>query len=213
MSKQKLIDVIQWILIIGLSIVLLIGFIRQNKAFTKNAEYEKNNTYVKIYESQNISKLKKENKALYDSIKKLKNVESAIEIRYKYRYKTDTVYLSKSVKQSALKDSVYDFRSDNDTVSYELKVKAKDVDWYSMNFAINDKFTIINRNDNDQNETTVIHSPNVSIEGTTMYHSKDKYNKWYNRFSVGPQIGVGVNTQGQINPYIGFGVTYNLLRK
>ena len=83
MSKQKLIDVIQWILIIGLSIVLLIGFIRQNEAFTKNAEYEKNNTYVKIYESQNISKLKKENKALYDSIKKLKNVESAIEIRYK----------------------------------------------------------------------------------------------------------------------------------
>lgn len=82
-----------------------------------------------------------------------------------------------------------------------------------MNFAINDKFTIINRNDNDQNETTVIHSPNVSIEGTTMYHSKDKYNKWYNRFSVGPQIGVGVNTQGQINHYIGFGVTYNLLRK
>ena len=63
MSKQKLIDVIQWILIIGLSIVLLIGFIRQNEAFTKNAEYEKNNTYVKIYESQNISKLKKENKA------------------------------------------------------------------------------------------------------------------------------------------------------
>ena len=75
MSKQKLIDVIQWILIIGLSIVLLIGFIRQNEAFTKNAEYEKNNTYVKIYESQNISKLKKENKALYDSIKKLKNVD------------------------------------------------------------------------------------------------------------------------------------------
>ena len=74
MSKQKLIDVIQWILIIGLSIVLLIGFIRQNEAFTKNADYEKNNTYVKIYESQNISKLKKENKALYDSIKKLKNV-------------------------------------------------------------------------------------------------------------------------------------------
>ena len=106
MSKQKLIDVIQWILIIGLSIVLLIGFIRQNEAFIKNADYEKNNTYVKIYESQNISKLKKENKALYDSIKKLKNVESAIEIRYKYRYKTDTVYLSKSVKQSALKDSV-----------------------------------------------------------------------------------------------------------
>lgn len=72
MSKQKLIDVIQWILIIGLSIVLLIGFIRQNEAFIKNADYEKNNTYVKIYESQNISKLKKENKALYDSIKKIK---------------------------------------------------------------------------------------------------------------------------------------------
>lgn len=213
MSKQKLIDVIQWVLIVGLSITLLIGFLRQNEALTKNAEYEKNNTYVKIYESQSISKLKKENKALYDSIKSLKNVESAVEIRYKYRYKTNTVYVPKDNNAEILKDSVYDFTVDNDTVSYELKVKAKEIVWYSMDFTINDKFTLINRNDGNQNETSIIHNPNVSIEGTTMYHSKDKSNKWYNRFSIGPQIGVGVNTQGQINPYIGFGVTYNLLRK
>ena len=213
MSKQKLIDVIQWILIVGLSIILLIGFLRQNEALTKNAEYEKNNTYVKIYESQNISKLKKENKALYDSIKSLKNVESAIEIRYRYRYKTDTVFVAKSSSQTISRDSLYEFTSDNDTVNYELKVKARDIDWYTMNFTINDKFTIINRNDDNQNETSVIHNPNVTIDGMTTYHKKDNSNKWYNRFAVGPQIGIGVNTQGQTGAYVGIGVTYNLLKK
>lgn len=213
MSKQKIIDMVQWILIVGLSIMLIFGFMRQNKNLVKNAEYDKNNTYVKIYESQNISKLKKENKALYDSIKLLQNVESAVEIRYKYRYKTDTVFVHKKSNISELKDSLYRFASDNDTVNYELNVKAKDIEWYTMNFTINDKFTIINRNDGNQNETSVIHNPNVTIDGTTMYHTKDNTNRWYNRFAVGPQIGVGINSKGQTGVYVGIGVSFNLLKK
>lgn len=215
MSKQKLIDVVQWILIAVLAIALAIGFVRQNKVLTKNAEFDKNNTYTKIYESQNISKLKKENKALYDSIKSLKNVESAVEIKYKYRYRTNTVYVPKrdTTENTVFRDSIYKFASDNDTVSYELDVKAKDIEWYSMNFSINDKFTIINRNDGNQNETNIIHNPNVTVEGTTTYHRKDKSNVWYNRFALGPQIGFGVNNNGQTGAYVGIGLTFNLLKK
>lgn len=212
-SKQNIIDVIQWVLIVGLSAVLLYGYLHTNSNLVNNEEYSKDNTYVRIYESQKIEKLKNENKQLYDSIKTLKNVESAIEVRYKYKYKTDTVFVEKSLANVQPKDSIYDFHSDNDTVNYELKVKANDLQWYTMNFTINDKFTIVNQNENNLNKATINHSDNVTIDGTTVYHKQDNTNKWYNRFAVGPTIGVGVNQKGQFGTYLGVGVTFNLLKK
>lgn len=212
-SKQNIIDVIQWVLIVGLSAVLLYGYLHTNSNLVNNEEYSKDNTYTRIYESQKIEKLKNENKQLYDSIKTLNNVESAIEVRYKYKYKTDTVFVEKSLANVQPKDSIYDFHSDNDTVNYELKVKANDLQWYTMNFTINDKFTIVNQNENNLNKTTINHSDNVTIDGTTVYHKQDNSNKWYNRFAVGPTIGVGVNQKGQFGTYLGVGVTFNLLKK
>ena len=212
-SKQNIIDVIQWVLIIGLSAVLLYGYLHTNSNLVNNEEYSKDNTYVRIYESQKIEKLKKENEQLYDSIKTLKNVESAIEVRYKYKYKTDTVFVEKSLANVQPKDSIYNFHSDNDTVNYNLKVKANDLQWYTMDFSINDKFTIVNQNENNQNKTAINHSDNMTIEGTTVYHKQDNTNKWYNRFAVGPTIGVGINQKGQIGTYLGVGVTFNLLKK
>lgn len=212
-SKQNIIDVIQWVLIIGLSAVLLYGYLHTNSNLVNNEEYSKDNTYVRIYESQKIEKLKKENEQLYDSIKTLKNVESAIEVRYKYKYKTDTVFVEKSLANVQPKDSIYNFHSDNDTVNYDIKVKANDLQWYTMDFSINDKFTIVNQNENNQNKTTINHSDNMTIEGTTVYHKQDNTNKWYNRFAVGPTIGVGINQKGQIGTYLGVGVTFNLLKK
>lgn len=212
-SKQNIIDVIQWVLIIGLSAVLLYCYLHTNSNLVNNEEYSKDNTYVRIYESQKIEKLKKENEQLYDSIKTLKNVESAIEVRYKYKYKTDTVFVEKSLANVQPKDSIYNFHSDNDTVNYDLKVKANDLQWYTMDFSINDKFTIVNQNENNQNKTTINHSDNMTIEGTTVYHKQDNTNKWYNRFAVGPTIGVGINQKGQIGTYLGVGVTFNLLKK
>lgn len=212
-SKQNIIDVIQWVLIVGLSAVLLYGYLHTNSNLVNNEEYSKDNTYTRIYESQKIEKLKNENKQLYDSIKTLNNVEIAIEVRYKYKYKTDTVFVEKSLANVQPKDSIYDFHSDNDTVNYELKVKANDLQWYTMNFTINDKFTIVNQNENNLNKTTINHSDNVTIDGTTVYHKQDNSNKWYNRFAVGPTIGVGVNQKGQFGTYLGVGVTFNLLKK
>lgn len=213
-SKQNVVDIIQWILIVGLSVMLLYGYLHTNKSnIANNEEYSKDNTYVRIYESQKIEKLKNENKQLYDSIKNLQNVESVIEVRYKYKYRTDTVYADKSLSEVQKTDSVYDFHSDNDTVNYNLKIKANELQWYTMDFTINDKFTIVNQNENNLNKTTVTHSDNVTIDGTTVYHKQDNINKWYNRFSVGPTIGVGVNQKGQFGTYVGVGITFNLLKK
>lgn len=215
-SKQNIVDVIQWVLIVGLSVMLIYSYLRTTNGnnVVNSEEYSKDNTYTRIYESQKIEKLKNENKQLYDSIKNLSNVESAIEIRYKYKYKTDTVFVAvKSEGKVQKEDSVYDFHSDNDTVSYNIKVKATNLQWYTMDFTINDKFTIVNQNENNLNKTTITNSDNVKIEGTTVYHRQDNANKWYNRFAIGPSIGVGVNQKGQFNTYIGVGIMFNLLKK
>lgn len=212
-SKQNVVDIIQWVLIIGLSAMLLYSYLHTNSSLVNNEEYSRDNTYVRIYESQKIEKLRNENKQLYDSIRKLSNVESAIEIRYKYVYKVDTVFVEKLYTNMQKKDSIYDFRSDNDTVNYNLKVKAADLQWYTMDFSINDKFTVVNQNEDALNKTTISHSDNVSIEKTTVYHSRDNTNKLYNRFAVGPTIGVGVSQNGQFCTYIGVGVTFSLFSK
>ena len=173
-SKQNVVDIIQWVLIIGLSAMLLYSYLHTNSSLVNNEEYSRDNTYVRIYESQKIEKL-------YTNMQK--------------------------------KDSIYDFRSDNDTVNYNLKVKAADLQWYTMDFSINDKFTVVNQNEDALNKTTISHSDNVSIEKTTVYHSRDNTNKLYNRFAVGPTIGVGVSQNGQFCTYIGVGVTFSLFSK
>lgn len=209
-SKQNIVDIIQWVLIISLTIVLICCYIWTHKRIIAEEKYEKANTYIKIYESQNFDWLKKENQRLYDSIKSLQNIESIVEIRYKYRYNTDTVWVDKNIYPT--KDSVYYFSNNNDTVKYDLTIKGNDVSWYNLNFTIDDNMTIINSNKDNRNETSIIHSPNVQIEETTMCHRKDKKEKWYHNFAVGPQFGVGVNNKGEFNPYFGVGITYNLIK-
>ena len=77
--QKKIIDIIQWICIIFLLMVCITGsiFKKSDNDFVKDTEYQKEQTYVKIYESQTIERLKKENRELYDSIKRLNAVESA----------------------------------------------------------------------------------------------------------------------------------------
>ena len=58
---QKTIDVIQWVFIVVLALMLIVQGInyRQTKRdLVTSAEYNKENTYVRIYESQKLNKLK-----------------------------------------------------------------------------------------------------------------------------------------------------------
>ena len=119
---QKTIDIIQWIFIILLLSLLGIqgyNYKKINKQLVTSEEYNRQNTYIRIYESQKLNKLKKENKELYDSISKLKNVESGMIIKFVEHYNTDTIkvenfqlkrdtlYLSNDI---ALIDSVYEYK-------------------------------------------------------------------------------------------------------
>lgn len=207
--KQKLwIDVVQWALIavlLGICCVVFIG----NKNLKHERDIAKEELYIKIYQSQTIEELKKKNKELYDSVMSINNgkdAESALQILYKYKYKTDTITKTEFVLSE---DSVYHYVSDNDTIKTEIDVKAKDLAWVKSNTEIRDKFTIINRTDGKgNNETTINHSANVEIEKVDAWRRKTS---WKDRISAGPSIGAGYGVfNNKFDVFIGFSVSYKI---
>lgn len=209
-KQKKIIDIIQWVCIVFLIIVCTGGllFNKQNN-FVKKADYQKEQTYVKIYESQNIESLKKENKELYDSIKNLQNVESAIQIKYIYRYKTDTIKVKEFVYNTT--DSIYHYENDNDTISCQIDVKAQNLEWVQSQITVNDKFTIINREKDGQNQTFIDHGQNSEITHVDAWHRIEDKDKWYKRFHIGIQLGVGYGIiYKKPDVFVGFGINYNI---
>ena len=221
---QKTIDIIQWGFIIGLIVMFVIqgvNYQQAKKDLVTSAEYNKENTYVRIYESQRLDKLKRENRELYDSIKKLNDVESGMVIKFREHYVTDTIMVDKFVVQRDTirvvadnnkvyesVDSIYHYTQNNDTVNLDIDIKAKELQWCKANFTISDQFMIINREKDGVNQTLINHSDNATIESTTMWHRKDT-KKWYQRFTISPQIGVGYGMiNRKVDTYVGVGVGY-----
>lgn len=221
---QKTIDIIQWGFIIGLIAMLVIqgvNYQQAKKDLVTSAEYNKENTYVRIYESQRLDKLKRENRELYDSIKKLNDVESGMVIKFREHYVTDTIMVDKFVVQRdtirVVADnnkvyesvvSIYHYTQNNDTVNLDIDIKAKELQWCKADFTISDQFMIINREKDGVNQTLINHSDNATIESTTMWHRKDT-KKWYQRFTISPQIGVGYGMiNRKVDTYVGVGVGY-----
>lgn len=211
---QKTVGIIQWLLIVvlmGMLVSKCVNYKKIKQSLITSEEYNKTNTYVRIYESKNLNKLKKENKGLYDSISKLQNVESGMIIKFKETYKTDTISVDRFVVLHDTinkNDSIYHYAQDNDTVSLNIDVKANDLKWVSTDFSIHDQFMIINREKDGVNQTFINHSDNATIEGTSMWHKKNDL-KWYQRFTVSPQVGVGYGIfNKKADMYIGVGIGY-----
>ena len=206
-KTKKIIDITQW-LIIGILLVACAVVFIGNKKLKERQHVINDETYIKIYESQAIETLKKKNKALYDSlmVERGRKPESAIEIRYKYKYVTDTITKTEFVQTE---DSVYHYASDNDTVKTEIDLKASDLDWVNVRTTISDKFTIINRTGDDGTvETTINHSPNVEIEHVDTWHVKKT---WKDNLFFGPSASAGYDPiRRKPSIIIGVSVGYNL---
>ena len=205
-SKQWL-EVAKWLLIVLLSCMCAVVYVGKQSA-QRERDIVKEDAYIKIYDSQTIEALKKQNRELYDSVTALngRKPESALQIRYRYVTKTDTITKTKFIQTE---DSVYHYTQDNDTIRTEIDVKAKDLQWCKTSTIINDQFTIITRKGDDGSvETTVGHSPNVDITGVDAWHAKPTFR---DRITFGPTFGVGygiINSKFDI--YIGFSVGYKI---
>ena len=206
---QKTIDVIQWVFIVALALMLIVQGIHYQQTkrdLVTSEEYNKENTYVRIYESQKLNKLKQENKELYDSIAKLQDVESGMIIKFVEHYNTDTITVDKFIVQ---RDTVIYYTENNDTINLNIDIKAKELKWVNVDLRLRDQFMIINREKDGVNQTLINHSGNVTIENTTMWHRKNN-KKWYQKFTISPQVGVGYGIfNKKFDVYGGVGIGYH----
>lgn len=210
MDKQKIIQILQWLMIILLAISCFYfwrssndskgNLIKEEITFDKNEKQT-----VNISNDKTLGELKKENKELYDSIRKLTDVKEAIQVKYVIERDIDTVYIDNTYIPL---DSIYHYAQNSDTINYNLDIKGKDVEWFKLDFSIQDSLMLVTRSLNGQNETTISHTTNTSIKDVTVFVPKKKFSqkvKENTYFGVGVGAGYGVfNKKPDI--YIGINV-------
>lgn len=193
-------------LLVGACCVVFMG----NERVRRDKNVAKEKTYIKIYDSQAIEALKRKNKELYDSLMVVsdKEPESAVIIKWKYKYITDTIYAESFVQD---KDSIYHYVEDNDTLRTEVDVAARELAWLRISHSFNNRFMLINRiADNGTVETTINHSPNVEIQGVDAWHIK-KPKTLKDRLFIGPSIQGGYDPiRKQATFSVGLSAGYDL---
>lgn len=205
----KVLEIIKLVLIVLMSVTIIVLWKNNGVLKSSYEAYKKDDTYVKMYQSQTIKELKKQNKELYDSIKDIKNVKQAVIIKYKYKYNGETIYVDRTLP---IENNIYKFTKNTDTISYVLTVKSDTIDWYKLDFSLNDKLTLINREENGNNEVTINTSNGGStIIGTEIFNKKENKNSFINRFSWGIQIGIGHGLIHKKNDvYVGVGASFRI---
>lgn len=196
-------DIMQWVLII---LMLVYVFILRSRIddYSHIYEYRKQDVYTKIYDSQKLKKLEKENKELYDSLRHMKDLESVIQIKYVYRTQYDTVFVESESKDG---NSIYQFNDETDSVSYSLSVKADTIEWYTLDFDVKDDILIVTREDDGRVETD-IKTDYGKVDETLMWKKKRSF---ADRFVIGPQVGFGYDfTSKRSGVYVGVGCTFDL---
>ena len=209
MNKQKIIQIIQWLMIILLAISCFYfwcssddsegNLIKGEITFDKNEKQT-----VNISNDKTWGELKRENEELYDSIRKLSDVKEAIQVKYVLKRDIDTVYINNTYIPI---DSIYHYAQNSDTINYNLDIKGKDVEWFKLDFSIQDSLMLVTRSANGQNETTISHTTNTSIKDVTVFVPKKKFSQkvkenvyfgvgvgaGYGFFNKKPDIYIGIN--------------------
>ena len=209
MDKQKILQILQWLMIILLAISCFYfwrssndsegNLIKDEITFDKNEKQT-----VNISNDKTWGELKRENEELYDSIRKLSDVKEAIQVKYVLKMDIDTVYINNTYIPI---DSIYHYAQNSDTINYNLDIKGKDVEWFKLDFSIQDSLMLVTRSANGQNETTISHTTNTSIKDVTVFVPKKKFSQkvkenvyfgvgvgaGYGFFNKKPDIYIGIN--------------------
>jgi len=204
--------------------------LKKSEKLVEEVEYiDSTNTYNKIYYEKEISSLRKENKELFDSLKKYKkDIDFLVQFKYKKSYETGVVHTKKNNSQSVtvtkeeqginpeekLEAKTYEYLSEpNDTFEYKLRINSeKEPNWYSLSANVKDKFTIVNKSKDDSNinHITIGSQGSCEISDVTVFKKKEK-KKLRDRISIGPGATAGydpINKNWGV--MVGIGVSYDL---
>lgn len=218
------------ILLILFSIGLTMCFHEFNKLGFLNNKIEYDDTskiHHVIYSEGNFSTLKKENRELYDSLKKYKKqIDFLTSFEYQKEYKTEKVIVNNSNPKQILytkdtegnyqeytKATTYEYKNTpNDSIEYKLKINSyTEPNWYSLDVKMHDKITIVDKDNKNGTHTLDIGTKNkATITNATVYKKKRSF---WNRFSVGPSVSVGYDPfHKNLGMTIGVGMTFDLTK-
>lgn len=183
-------------------------------------EYAAKNVYV-----QTIEQLKQNNSELYNEIKNLHD-NPVVVTKTNIVVKTDTIYMaSDSIVSSndTLRELHWSSREPNgyyaisgqtnvrtDFSSFDTKINSFNVP-IVLSMDIIEKgnqLQFIGRSDNPYVYITNVNGVIVDPTKSDVIKSCFKPKRW----SVGPQVGIGVSSDLKFSPYIGVGVTYGILQ-
>ena len=168
--------------------------------------------YTKLYYDQTIESLKKENKELYDSLKSYKDeIDYLVQFNYEKEYSTGKVEIEKN---DTVKEEVKTFEytnEPNDTLEYDIKIgSVTEPSWYSIDFKLSDKFTIVNKKMEDANKIEISTDNKGMINNTTVLRKKEKYN-FLDNIALGPSITCGYDFAKKEPEFIvGVAITYDI---
>ena len=182
-----------------------------------------NKTTAIVYE-QKLESLKKTNKELYDSLKIYKDeIDYLVQFKHSKEYivqetikpieKVESITDSTEIKViEAVKEFVYENKEPNDTLTYQLKIGSTvEPNWYSIKFKVSEKFTVVNKEINGINETTIAPSTSSGVvSDVTVLKQKEKI-KLKDRIAIGPSVSTGFSLiDNKFDVIVGVSVTFDL---
>lgn len=205
MNKLKLASTITTLVIISSLILCYKNYKYQKRvdSLTKDVEFyiDSLNRYVKLYPSTEFSKLKKENKELYNKIKEKENLITAIEFEWKYKYEG----LEQRVDDFQKGDSLYRFTEQTDTVGYKLDIWATHVAKYKLDFNLTNRFILTHQQVGSDNRMEINSYLPGKIQDVTIWTKPNKKP----RFGFGVSIGAGYGLfNKQFDIFMGVTGTY-----
>lgn len=195
--------------LVGLSLFLIFQ-LHQSKQSTRHLTEEISyytdslHTYTSLYPSASFNSLKRENKELYNEVKRLKDLKEVIKYKYRTEYRTDTIYISNPSDEVINKDTTYRLSNETDSISYSLlaNVTGK-LNYYKLYFKLSDTFKITRQEDNRFNRLN-ISSDNGRIEGMTRWQKRTP------RLNVGLNAGIGYGILSKRpDLFVGVGFCFN----
>ena len=186
MNKSKIFFLI-FIFVTTICLILYHDYKYQKtvNSLTKDVEFyvDSLNRYVKLYSSTEFSRLKKENKELYNKVKEKENLITAIEFEWKYKYEG----LEHKVNNLEKSDSLYRFIEQTDTVGYKLDIWATHIAKYKLDFNLTNRFILTHQQVDGSNRMEINSYLPGKIQDVTIWTKPQKKT----RLGMGISLGAG----------------------
>ena len=210
--------------------VVLFGYYKYtNYRKAKVIEYvDSTGTYHRQYNEGDFNELKKENKELYDSLKKYKDkIDFLTQFNYDKSYNSGKVVVQTKEVQTPTyvknKDGqyvenieeakTYEYENEpNDSINYKLQINStREPNWYSLNVKLHDKITIVNKDEgNGVNHLTIETDNKADISNVTTFKKKKKKNI-FNKIAIAPGVFYGFDIKSKQMGYgVGITIGYNI---